>query len=183
MELLQEIICNETARARLEAAQNAAGQVKIFYREAVRGIILRGRELLMIYSPVNQDYKFPGGGVGAGESYEQTLYREVLEESGAQVARIDGEFGKVIEYDLPMEKDYDLFKMTSYYYLCQIEPGFGHQQLDDYEEDLKFCPRWVDIDEAIQNNQTLIDAKWQRLPRWALRDTILLNLVKERLLG
>ena len=53
------------------------------YREAVRGIILNGKKLLMIYSSKDGDYKFPGGGVELGETYEETLVREVKEESGA----------------------------------------------------------------------------------------------------
>ena len=43
---------------------------KTIRREAVRGIIADGKKLLMIYSTKNGDFKFPGGGVAAGETYE-----------------------------------------------------------------------------------------------------------------
>ena len=36
---------------------------KTIHRTAVRGIILRGQNLLMIYSSTVGDYKFPGGGL------------------------------------------------------------------------------------------------------------------------
>lgn len=38
-------------------------QGRTVFREAVRGIILNGQDVFMIHSPVNGDYKFPGGGV------------------------------------------------------------------------------------------------------------------------
>ena len=42
-------------------------------REAVRAIILKGEQVLMVYSPVNGDYKFPGGGVQDGEDHQVAL--------------------------------------------------------------------------------------------------------------
>lgn len=33
----------------------------IFHREAVRGIIIKNKKILMIYSRENGDFKFPGG--------------------------------------------------------------------------------------------------------------------------
>ena len=91
---------------------------KTFLREAVRGIIFREGKLLMIYSPVNGDYKFPGGGVDADESYHEALHREINEEAGATVIAITGEFGKMLEYSNAIEEDYETFKMYSYYYFC-----------------------------------------------------------------
>jgi len=43
---------------------------KAIERTAVRAVVLCGRELLMIYSSKVGDYKFPGGGVDAGETHE-----------------------------------------------------------------------------------------------------------------
>lgn len=52
---------------------------KIYYREAVRGIIMKGSEILLIYSEKNGDYKLPGGGIEEGETHKQALIREVQE--------------------------------------------------------------------------------------------------------
>ena len=57
---------------------------KTFQREAVRGVIFRDGELLMIYSTVNGDYKFPGGGIEADELHAEALQREIQEECGAE---------------------------------------------------------------------------------------------------
>jgi 8-oxo-dGTP pyrophosphatase MutT (NUDIX family) len=77
---------------------------KMIYRESVRGIIRRENEFLMVYSSKEGDYKFPGGGVDKGETYKDALIREIREECGGIVKNIHNEFGKTIEYDLPMEK-------------------------------------------------------------------------------
>lgn len=53
----------------------------VFKRVAVRGIIKKDHKYLIIYSKYG-DYKFPGGGQKDGESLEETLLREVQEETG-----------------------------------------------------------------------------------------------------
>lgn len=155
---------------------NSAGRTT--YREAVRGVVIKGRTLLMIYSSKNGDYKFPGGGINPGETHEDALVREIREECGATVLSINDELGKTIELDIPNEKDYDVFKMVSYYYICDVAPSFGQQSLDQYEKDLGFTPLWVDIDKAIKTNQMLIDSN--NCPRWTPRETFVLKYIKEK---
>ena len=147
------------------------------YREAVRGVIIKDKTLLMIYSSKDGDYKFPGGGVDIAETYESALVREISEECGAKVLSINDELGKVIEFDIPIEEDYDVFKMVSFYYICEVDPNFGEQSLDQYEKDLGFTPIWVDIDKAILTNQRLIDSN--NFPRWTPRELFVLEYIKE----
>lgn len=156
---------------------------KILHREAVRGIILKDTKLLMIFSQQNGDYKFPGGGVDTGETYEDTLLREVQEECGAKVSDIEMGFGKVIEYNIPIEEEYDVFEMTSYYYICKVEENFCEQNLDQYEEDLGFEPVWIDIDMAIRNNKSIMNSNSYQVPRWTPRDTFILEEVKKYVLN
>ena len=150
-------------------------------REAVRGIIRSGGQLLMVYSTKNREYKFPGGGVDINESHAQTLAREVREECGAQVTQIEGPFGKVIEYDRPQEVDFDLFRMTSYYYLCQVEPGLVSPCLEAYERELGYQAVWVTAAEAIRTNRTVLQSVDP--PRWTARDTLVLQLVQAQVLS
>jgi 8-oxo-dGTP pyrophosphatase MutT (NUDIX family) len=154
---------------------------RTIYREAVRGIVTTGRELLMVYSSVNGDYKFPGGGIGPDETHEQALAREVKEECGATISSIETAFGKVIEYDLPLETDYDVFKMTSYYYLCRVDPKFAAQNLDQYEAELDFKPVWIDIDTALHYNRSIIDTGGVNMPFWTKRETFILEQIKQQL--
>lgn len=172
MKLLKEIVRKQGI--------NFEGET--IYREAVRGIIINHKKLLMIYSSKDGDYKFPGGGVELGETYEETLIREVKEESGATVTKILKEFGKVLEYDKPIEREFEVFKMTSYYYECKIDTLLGEQSLDQYEKDLGFKPEWVDMDDAITNNKSIMNSRQKEIPRWVPRETYILELIKEELL-
>src|SRR5574338_1683630 len=159
------------------AGVNAHG--KTVYRTAVRGVIMRGKNLLMIYSSNVGDYKFPGGGVADGETHAQALSREIEEECGACVTHIGLEIGAVVEYDVAVEDDFDTFKMTSHYYRCAVQDGFGIQKLDDYEQDLGFKPVWIEIDRAIQYNQTLLDS--DRIPEWLHREIFVLEYIQQHL--
>jgi 8-oxo-dGTP pyrophosphatase MutT (NUDIX family) len=154
---------------------------KTIYRTAVRGVSLRGRNLLMIYSSNVGDYKFPGGGVGEGETHVQALIREVQEECGMSVLHIGSEIGAVIEYDAPLENDYDVFKMTSHYYQCEVQDGFGAQKLDEYEHNLGFQPVWIEIEAAIQHNKELLYTNSS--PRWLKREIFVLEYIQRNVLS
>lgn len=156
---------------------------RTIHRQAVRAIILRGQALLMVYSPVNGDYKFPGGGVDGDEDHAAALRREVLEECGARLAKVGAEFGKVIEYDQPIEAGYDVFQMTSCYYLCEVEDELLSQRLDAYEADLQFQPVWVTVVEALRRNQALLQHNCGNIPDWTRREMSVLQQVHNRLLA
>ena len=149
---------------------------KTVHRTAVRAVILRGPELLMVYSSNVGDYKFPGGGVDIGETHQQALARELLEECGASLLSVDGEFGAIVEYNFAEEKEYDVFKMTSYYYFCQIREEFVSQKLDGYEKELGFQPVWINIDAAILANLSLLDIN--EIPQWLRREIFILEHLK-----
>ncbi len=166
--------------AEIHRSEGINTQGKTIYRNAVRGVILRGRDLLMVHSTTVGDYKFPGGGVDAGESHEQALRREIREECGALLVEFGQSIGSVIEYDRPEESDYDVFKMTSHYYLCQVGDGFCTQKLDKYEKDLGFKPVWIDIDESILANRLLLNS--DKTPQWLKREVFVLEYIKQNLL-
>lgn len=144
----------------------------------MRGIIQRSGMLLMIYSMVQGDYKFPGGGLHPGETRHQALEREILEETGARLLAAPAAFGKVIEIDQPLEPHYDVFRMTSYYYTCRVDSELRPQKLDAYEKDLDYRAVWVPAEEAWQNNLALLAANMPGMPRWAHRETFVLELLK-----
>ena len=157
---------------------NMAGKIR--HRKAARAIIYSGQKILMVYSTVNEEFKFPGGGVKTGESLTDALKREVLEESGMADILIRKNFGKIIEYRKPYEKQYDVFQMSSYYFICSLPQNAVQQatRLDDYEIDLGFTPKWVELKEALYQNQVVLQRDPDRIPRWTLRDTFVLKLLQ-----
>jgi len=132
----------------------------------------------MIHSTRVGDYKFPGGGVDQNETYEQALIREVKEECGMSLLHVGDEVCRVIEYDLPMEQEYDAFKMISCYYQCEVLDGFGIQKLDDYERDLGFVPVWIDLDQAVEINKLLLDITLP--PQWLGREVLVLEYLRQK---
>ena len=96
------------------------------------------------------------------------------------VVSVGIEIGIIIEYDSPMEKDYDVFKMTSHYYQCEVEDGFGPQKLDKYEQELGFKPVWINIDRAIQLNQALLYS--DKVLHWLRREIFILEYIQKNLL-
>ena len=113
-----------------------------------------------------------------GETHSQTLTREIREECGAEIARISRPYGKIIEYDTPFEPEYSVFKMTSYYYLCQVKPAFFDQSLDLYEREMGFQPAWINIEEALRINKAAASSDQAGKLRWITREIYLLELLQ-----
>ncbi len=154
---------------------------RIISREAVRAIILKEDQILMMHSPVKGDYKFPGGGIKERETHEEALLREIKEECGLILSEIRAEFGLVIEYARPREEDYDVYRHASYYYLCKVSPHYVGQDLDEYEGQLRLRPEWVSIDDALKQNRAILSGSFGEPPRWTERDTYVLNRVAKPL--
>lgn len=133
----------------------------------------------MVYSPVNGDYKFPGGGVKKNENPEYALKREVQEECGMDLIRVLQGIGCIVEYAIPQKRNFDVFKMTSSYYLCEVDSKGFQQRLDSYEEELGFQPAWIDIETAIQTNKAVLQGETKRPPQWTAREVFMLEYLKE----
>lgn len=153
------------------------GHQPIIYRDAVRAIILKSGKILMVFSEESNEYKFPGGGVGDLEGRETALRREVMEEVGKQINSINESLGYVdqIYNDIYDERKY--FFLRSYYYFCEILEEEFDQNLDVYEQKLKFTPKWVSIDDAIKLNQIKFDKG--SMYHWTERELYVLKLLKE----
>lgn len=151
---------------------------KILYRQASRAIIMKDDLILMVYSKVNKDYKFPGGGIEEGESKIDALFREASEEVGCIVTKVNSQFACITTINNEsILKDYDIFQMESNYYLCEIEDDLIKQNLSKYELDLGFIPKWVRIEDAIKINLKVLKSK--NIPRWTLRETMVLKMLKK----
>ncbi|MEV6284616.1 NUDIX domain-containing protein [Kribbella sp. NPDC051770] len=142
-------------------------------RTAVRGALFRGDQLLMLGSR-HGDYKFPGGGVEAGEDQSAALQREYLEECGLDGVEVGLSFGSTIEYLRPIEPEYRVFKMTSHYYFCSSDASLGDQVLEGYEAELELTPTWITVAEALRANQA-VQERGTGVMRWLVRETKVLE--------
>ncbi len=152
--------------------------VKVNHRVAVRAVILNGENILLIKTNKG-DYKFPGGGVKEGESHENAIIREVKEEAGYDVVKVNERVGEITQgkYD-KMDKG-SIFQMISHYYFCEVSDNVGSQKLDEYEEVLGFCPVWVNIHTAIEANQEVLKKEAKDINPFVYRETAFLKeLVK-----
>jgi 8-oxo-dGTP diphosphatase len=149
-------------------------------RQAVRAIILKNQDVLMIYSDINGDYKFPGGGIEAGETHAEALNREISEECGARITSIGKVYAEMIEIFQTEASAMDISRMVSTYYFCKISNQLGAQNLDLYEEELGFRPVWVSIGEAISTNRAVLQRQSPPAPRWTRRDLYVLEQLADK---
>jgi len=149
-------------------------------REAIRGIIIKNNKLMMIKTN-RGDFKFPGGGIKGTENKTEALKREIEEESGYKVKDIGSLIGVVVERRHDLFDRNAVFEMISYYYLCEVSETRSNQRLDPYEIAQEFKPVWVDINEAILNNETLINAKSENINDWVKRETMVLKEIRRML--
>ncbi|MTD62924.1 NUDIX domain-containing protein, partial [Blautia luti DSM 14534] len=63
-------------------------QGRVFRRHAARGIVMRGEQILLLFTERYNDFSFPGGGLDAGEDIILGLKRELEEETGAREIRV-----------------------------------------------------------------------------------------------
>ena len=155
----------------------------INFREAVRAIIIKNNKILMVHSK-NKDYKFPGGGIKKDEGHIEALKREIEEETGYVCNEVNNQVGIVTERSKDRYFNDCVFKMISYYYIAEVTNIRKSQKLDPYEAKLEFKPEWVNIDDAIKNNESIIDIGTEPIANWIFRETYVLKeiqtYIKER---
>lgn len=147
-------------------------------RTAVRGVLFRDAELLLLASR-HGDYKFPGGGVEPGESFEQALQREFREECGYDGVFVGPELVSIGEEVPAVDVEYDVFAMTSYYFSCSGGVPSSDQELEAYEADLELAPVWVTVAHALAVNRQVL-ASGVGVMRWLEREIAVLEWLSER---
>lgn len=154
---------------------------KGFHRQAARGIILRGQNILLLYTERYHDYSIPGGGVDEGEDIRQGLLRELEEETGAHTISVLSEFGRYEEYR-PWHKDgFDFVHMESFCFVCSIGETLGDTKLEAHEIQNGMHPVWINIHDAIAHNEHTM-ANSDKRGMSIERETFLLKLIVSELL-
>lgn len=109
-------------------------------RHTARGIVITGDKLLLMerWRPGMHYFSIPGGGIEHGETAEECVRREILEETGVEV--------RVCRQVLEM-RDGDVVHQI---FLCEYVSGEPHLPEDSPEAlinnpDNRFAPCWVDV--------------------------------------
>lgn len=115
---------------------------KLQFRPAVYGLILYEEKVLLMNTILTGRYSLPGGGIELGERMEDTLRREVQEETGLEieVGRFAG-FKEDFFYYNPSGNAYHSFL---FYYFCRpltFQLAAKEAILDDSVD----RPQWVTI--------------------------------------
>lgn len=172
MRLLKKLILNNVEKI----------EGNIFERRAARAIVLKGEDILLLYTKRYNDYSFPGGGVELTEDLITGLKRELSEETGARNIKIISEYGMFDEYRRSHYDGYDLIHMTSYFYVCEIDDELGQSNLEDYEVSNGMSAIWININDAIKHNRQVISNKEDSMGLSIERETFVLELVASELI-
>lgn len=154
---------------------------KVGMRPSVRGIIIKSGEIALVHSLKYDYYKFPGGGIDEGETHDQTLIREVREETGlCVIPDTIREYGYV--HRVQKGKIEEVFVQDNYYYFCDVSDEMQPTDLDGYEADEMFTLEFVKPEHAIEVNRTHDHGSKERNENFSgmnERDTKVLSMLIE----
>jgi 8-oxo-dGTP pyrophosphatase MutT (NUDIX family) len=147
-------------------------------RHAARGIVIKGDDILLLYTQRYHDYSLPGGGIDEGEDEMAGLVRELQEETGAQGIRNVTPFARYDEYRPWYKPDADIIHMISYCYVCEIDDELGDTAFESHEVSNGMKPMWMNIQKAIAHNEDIIansDKKGLSIDRETFLLKVILN--------
>lgn len=138
---------NELAALAIDGERYPVEASELTWRPGVYGIVIDDGKILL--SPQHGfGYDLPGGGMEFGEDFEQTVIREVKEETG-----IDVQPDKLLEIDTNLfvwEPNNPLKRKTMqslmFYYQCYPTGGvLSTEGFDDEEKSYAGMAEWVEL--------------------------------------
>lgn len=109
-------------------------------RISARGLILKDNKVLLVNELSDGTLMSAGGGLEEGESLEECLKREMLEETGYIV--------EAKEHFATVHEIFDGVLYIGNYFICEIKSS-GEKALTEREKAKNTISLWVDIDEAL----------------------------------
>ncbi len=104
------------------------------------------------YGDFKDYWEFPGGKMEPGESREQALRREIMEELDTEI--------RVEDFLMTVDYDYPAFHLTMHCFLCTVVSG--RLELKEHESAMWLVPQdlrtvnWLPADEAVVEKLSLV---------------------------
>ena len=137
---------------------------RTFVRNSARSIIIRNGKVAMVHSLKYDYYKFPGGGIEAGENPVEAMIRETREEAGLTVIPVSvKEFGLVHRIQKSDSDPAECFVQDNYYYLCDALDETVSQDLDSYESSEGYRLEFMDPQAVIRKNRNVKNSPYNGL--------------------
>ena len=139
------------------------GCTREYARPSARAVIIKDGKVAMVRSRAYDYYKFPGGGIEAGEDPVQAMIREAREEAGLVVLPASvREYGYVHRVQKSARDETERFIQDNYYYLCQAEDAVVPQRPDGYEADEGYVLEFVSPRVAVRKNRSVGPSPYHR---------------------
>lgn len=161
---------------------SASSELKLIERHAARAIVIKGENILLLFTQRYHDYSLPGGGIDEGEEEIEGLIRELKEETGARGIRNVQPFARYDEYRPWYKPDADIIHMISHCYTCEINEELGETAYESHEVSNGMKPVWMNIHQAIAHNEKVI----ANSPKKGLsieRETFMLKVIVDQLIS
>lgn len=129
-----------------------SNEKKIYF--ATKGFILNEGKFLIMHKKENGVWELPGGRMEFGEAAEDTIVREIAEETGLKIKPV-----RLLDTWNYIARDYQI---TGIIYLCEIISG----EVTLSEEHDRF--EWVDADGTIV--EKLVNVFKERMIKWNWSD-------------
>ena len=178
MRLLKTTFCPGLSPADI----SPTSKLILIERHAARGIVVRGDDILLLYTQRYHDYSLPGGGIDEGEDEITGLIRELKEETGAQGVRNVKAFARYDEYRPWYKPDADIIHMISHCYVCEIDEELSETAFESHEVSNGMTPLWMNIYEAIVHNEAVM-ANSKKKGLSIERETYMLRVIAEELVA
>jgi len=154
--------------------KNYADTTKVLEKYNIRGIVMVDGKLVMQKSKIGE-YKIPGGGMEAGESYEETLRRELREEVG--LVLVEGsmkELGEITEIRKDIFATDTKYISHSLFFTCEVTKERLPITPTASEQKKGYHPAWVTVEEIYETNLRLGKDPWIK------RDTAFIKMLLDK---